>query len=168
MTPRGSGCLEQTTTDESDAILHRRFAMVIQASVQSAVSEYDVFWQLWPQLDVTGGERRLVGLEVELIGSHSTDRNHIDPACPGCHRVRCVLLDIGNRPVDQTARKSNGITHDIDSHENSILCLPALGSRSAVSVSINCFWTDTTHRTLETELLTHIKEYLAECGIHQR
>jgi hypothetical protein len=139
----------------------------LSSGMQSTVAEYDIFWQLWPQFEQAGGERRLIGLEVELIGSHTPDLNHLDLACPRCGRVRSVLLDIANRIVQQTALNF-AVIHDIDSHANSILCLPALGNRSLVSVSVNLSWTDATDRGLDTELLSAVKDCLAKCGIHQR
>jgi hypothetical protein len=45
----------------------------LNSRVQSLVTEYGVFWQFWPQFEQTHGERRLVGFEVELIGSHTSD-----------------------------------------------------------------------------------------------
>ena len=59
----------------------------LSSRVQSAVAEYGLFWQLWPQFDGTGSERRLVGLEMELIGSHTSDLNHLDPACSMCNHL---------------------------------------------------------------------------------
>ena len=68
----------------------------LNSRVQSLVTEYGVFWQFWPQFEQTHGERRLVGFEVELIGSHTSDLNHVDPACPTCRHVRSVLLAIAD------------------------------------------------------------------------
>ena len=45
-------------------------------------------------LEQIRGERRLVGYEVELIASHTSDLNHVDPTCPECRHVRSVLLEI--------------------------------------------------------------------------
>ena len=61
---------------------------VVSLALQSSVSEYAVFYELWPQFAARGGERQQLGLEVELIGSHTSDVNHIDPACPMCSRLR--------------------------------------------------------------------------------
>ncbi len=62
----------------------------------------------------------------------------------------------------------NPLTYDVDSHSNSILCLPALGNRSAVSVSANFSWSHSTGQALETRLQSEIKMFLAKRGIHQR
>jgi len=38
----------------------------------------------------------MVGFEVELIGFHTSDLNHLDPACPDCRHVRSVLFGIAD------------------------------------------------------------------------
>jgi hypothetical protein len=136
--------------------------------MQSLVAEYGVFWQFWPQLDQTNGERRLVGFEVELIGSHKSDLNHLDPACPRCRNVRAVLLAIADLVPREAIPGQYSLTYNIDSHSNSILCLPALGNRSAVSVSIHISWSRSNGHSLDTDLLTELKNFLSRCGIHQR
>ena len=142
--------------------------IALNSRVQSAVTEYGVFWQLWPQFDGTNGERRPVGLEVELIGSHSADFNHVDPTCPKCHHVRSALLGIADLMLSESVVNRNSLMYNIDSHSNSILCLPALGNRSAVSVSIYVFWNHSTGQALETDLLREIKGFLTRAGIYQR
>jgi len=140
----------------------------LSLQVQSAVSEYGIFWQLWPQFEQMGSERRLAGLEVELIGSHPSDVNHLDPSCRMCHHVRLVLLGIAYLMTKEIVGDGNPLTYDVDSHSNSILCLPALGNRSAVSVSAHFSWSHSTGQALETRLQSEIKMFLAKRGIHQR
>ena len=134
----------------------------------SVVSEYGVFWQQWPEFEQTEGERRLVGLEVELIGSHASNNNHIDPSCRMCHHVRLVLLGIAYLMVQDLRGSGKSLTYNVDSHSNSVLCLPALGNRSAVSVSINVHWRNGTSQSFETDLQSSIRNSLAKRGIHQR
>ena len=142
--------------------------LALNSRVQSLVAEYGVFWQLWPQFEQTHGERRLVGFEVELIGSHTSDLNHLDPACTACRHVRSVLVAITDAMPGETNFGRNHLTCNIESHSNSILCLPALGNRSAVSVSIYVFWNRSNGQSFETDLLSAIKAFLKGWGIHQR
>ena len=136
--------------------------------VQALVAEYGVFWQSWPQFDQTNGARRLVGLEVELIASHASGLDHVDPACPRCRNVRAVLLAIADLLHREPSPGENSLTYNIDSHSNSILCLPALGNRSAVSVSIYVSWSRVNGSAFETDLMNGIKTSLNKWGIHQR
>ncbi len=140
----------------------------LNSRVQSLVTEYGVFSQFWPQFEQTHGERRLVGFEVELIGSHTSDLNHVDPACPTCHHVRSVLLAIADLMPSELTLSRNSLTYNIDSHSNSIVCLPALGNRSAVWVSIYVFSNRTNGQSFETDLFNEVKTFLNRWGIHQR
>ena len=142
-------------------------SLTMNSQVQSA-NEYGIFWQQWPEFAQTEGERRLVGLEVELIGCHASNNNHVDPSCPTCRHVRSVLLGIAYRMVQDLGGCGNFLTYDIDSHANSILCLPALGNRSAVSVSINFHWKAVNGQSFEVDLQSKFKAFLAKHGIHQR
>ncbi len=141
---------------------------ILKSNIESLISEYGVFWQLWPQFEQTHGERYLAGFELELIGSHNSDLNHVDPACPGCRDVRTTLLAIAHLLTQELSSSKNSFTCNIDSHSDSILCLPALGNRSAVSVSICVFWSRSDGHSVEADLLAQFKTSLNKWGIHQR
>jgi hypothetical protein len=136
--------------------------------VQCAAAEYSAFWQVWPQFGQKDGEHQMIGVEVELIGSHASDFNHLDPTCSMCHRVRSALLGIAELMIRENVLGRDSLTYNIDSHSNSVVCLPALGNRSAVSVSIYIFWSHPHGQAFETTLLSAIKAFLARCSIHQR
>src|ERR1700757_2851199 len=140
----------------------------LNTRLQSLVAEYGVFWQLWPQFEQTHGERRLVGFEVELIGSHTSDLNHVDPSCPTCRHVRSVLLSIADLMPGELTLSRDFITYNIDSHSNSIVCLPALGNRSAVWVTIFFSLNRANGQSLETDLLNEVRTFLNRWGIQQR
>ena len=120
-----------------------------------------------PQVEQISGAQRLVGLEVELIGSHASDAKHLDPSCPMCQHVRSVLLDIAGL-MTKGEVDGSALWYDVDSHWNSIFCLPALGNRAAVSVSINVSWSQAAEQAFATDLLNKIKTFLDRYGIHQR
>lgn len=140
----------------------------LSPNATSVISEYGVFWQQWPEFEQTDGERRLVGLEVELIGSHTSSDNHIDPSCRMCHHVRLVLLGIADLMVQDLKASGNSLTYNVDSHWNSIVCLPALGNGAAVSVSINIRWRAAGGQGFEMDLQGKLRTFLAKHGIHQR
>jgi len=128
----------------------------LSSYVQSAVSEYALFWQLWPQFEQTNGERRLLGLEVELVGSHTSNLDHFDPACPMCHHVRSILVRIADLMIRDAVLSRYPLYYNIDSHSNSILCLPSLGSRPGVSINVS--WSRTASQKFETDLPSENQE----------
>ena len=140
----------------------------LNSQVQSLVAEYGVFWQLWPQFEQTHGERHLVGFEVELIGCHTSDLNHIDPACPSCRGVRSILLEITVLLHSNIAGTRNSFAYSVDSHANSIMCLPVLGGRAAVWVTVRLSCPRADDQSLVTDLLDRVRTVLHQWGIHQR
>lgn len=140
---------------------------VSNSPTQSAVPKYDIFWQLWPQFDTTGGEHRQRGVEVELIGSHTSNLDHVDFTCRTCHSVRSALLGIAYLVLREAVFSRDSLTYRLDSHSNSILCLPAWGNRAAVSVSIYVSWNGSNGQAFETAVLSEVKTLLASRGIHQ-
>lgn len=126
------------------------------------------FWQLWPQVEQGAGERHVIGFEVELIGCHKSEASHVDPSCRLCGRVRSELLAIAH-----AVGKENGFNRDsascrIDARSNAVLCLPALGNRSAVCVTFTISWRHAGGQAFETELLGIIKSAFSKHGLHQR
>jgi hypothetical protein len=141
---------------------------VVIADLESAVVGYGVFCELWPKFVRRDGELQKVGLEVELIGSHTPEITHIDPECLMCSRVRTLLLAVARHIIAGMTSDSQPITCSIDSHTNSILCLPAQGNRSFVWVSLNIFWSEKARPSLEADMLCDIKDSLNKLGIRQR
>jgi hypothetical protein len=143
---------------------------VAQPKVDGLLRSYAVLWQLWPQYAVINGERRQVGFELELMGSHTLDPNHLDPGCPQCHRVRSILLAIAEQLAHEVVPNGGSVTCDIDPHSASIVCVAGLGNRPCVTVSI--IVTDShvfDHATtLGDAVVSNARSYLAELGIPQR
>lgn len=140
----------------------------LSSRVQSVVEAYSIFGQLWPQFeDTEAGERRMIGLEVELIGSHPSEASHVDPSCPMCQHVRSVLLEIADL-MSEDEDHEDTFFYDIESHWNSIVSLPESENRSAVSVSIIVSWSRAPGRALETDLQKKFKTFLERYGIHQQ
>jgi hypothetical protein len=142
-----------------------------QPNLDGLLRSYAMLWQLWPQYAVLHGERRQIGFELELIGSHTLDPNHLDPGCSQCHRVRSILLAIADNLAHEVFRNDDSVTYDIDPHSASITCLPGLANRPCVTVSV--IVTDNRafeHATggLGDVVVSNAREYLAELGIPQR
>jgi hypothetical protein len=132
-----------------------------------SITEFS-FWQLWPQFEQNAGERHVIGYELELIGYHKSDPSHVDPTCPMCQDVRSELLAIAHRMVQENGFRRESMIYRIDPRSNAVLCLPALGNRSAVCVTVTIFWRRAEGQAIETELLGTLKASLSKHGLHQR
>ena len=136
-------------------------------SGQTAAHEYSIFWQCSPRYEGAGENRRLTDIDVELMGSHTSDPRHLDPDCSVCDDVRSLLLGIAHAMVDETAVHSSGCFCDIDPHASEVLRLPGSGDRSFVSVSVDVFLGNGNGQAPETDVMNAIRSFMVKSGIHQ-
>lgn len=142
-----------------------------QPKLNGLLRSYTMLWQLWPQYAVLHGERRQIGFELELIGSHTLDPNHLDPGCLQCHRVRSILLAIAENVAHEVFPNHHSVSYDIDPHSASIVCIPGLANRPCVTVSIIVTDNHVFERAtggLGDAVVSNARTYLAELGILQR
>lgn len=143
----------------------------VKLNLDEVRKQYSLFWKIWPEYVVLGSERRQVGFEVELIGSHSSDPNHIDPACTICHRVQHVLLLIAAAAVEDGHEAQDSVRHEITHDPQSVVCSPGWGNRACVTVSIHILHKrgfDQLVSQAETDFLEGIRTHLLELGLSQR
>jgi len=132
------------------------------------VREYKICCEVWPEYLLVDGERRQVGFELELLGSHSSDTYDLDPICPMCKRARAALLAIAGSIVP---RPLNAVRYEIDTHSQSIMCAPRLGNRPFVTLSIHILHKhgfDQPIDACETDCLKQIRGHLEELGVRER
>lgn len=136
--------------------------------LEELVTKYDIALQVWPIYSLLNGERIESGFELELIGSHSNDFDHLDPRCRECTRVRTALSLIAKHIVQQKLLSVHlPYSCDILDHSSSILCSSRYGNRPAVNVSINVNFQNGSIK-VEGTILSKLKKYLAEFGISEK
>jgi hypothetical protein len=138
---------------------------VLESHLEAAISEYAVFWKLWPQFSVTHGQRTLVGFEIEFIGSHTSDSAHVNRVCAVCSMVRSALLTIASAVVNKAVRGSRAVVWGIESHETPVMSRSPLRERRLVSVTINIYSRHATGRGAAEGILTDVEECLDAWGI---
>jgi hypothetical protein len=142
---------------------------VSKPNLNTTLNGYFVGCNVWPVYIPINGERRQIGFEVELVGSHSTDPHHFHPGCLECNRVRLKLLTVAETVIASlapTLRQS--VRCEIHARRASILYWPRLGNRSFVSVGIQIFHQhgfDCPIDRSEIATLNDVKESLAQLGI---
>lgn len=133
---------------------------------EDTLKGYAVFWHVWPQQAMIDGESRQVGFELEFMGSHCFDPNHLDPSCPLCHRVRSALLAfaayLGDHVLDHEP-----VMYRIDSHSASIVCSTSLANRPCVPVSINVRHQLSNSPGALGLVLDRVKQFLSHHGISE-
>lgn len=97
----------------------------------------DAFLHVWQAHAPNNGTGRESAIEVELVGSHTSDPSHLDPSCPACRRLRSELLAIAQEAVRRVASAASaGVTFDFYADPTCIVCSPGDGQRPCVTVSI--------------------------------
>ena len=108
-----------------------------QVERETTVSAIDVYMHIWPVGTRRDGARGEPPLEVELIASHTSDPNHLDPSCPECRRLRAELESMAGTVVQRVASASvSPAMFEIYTDTASIVCPPSDGQRPCVTVSI--------------------------------
>ncbi len=134
-------------------------------------TQYSLFLKIWPEYVLAGSERRQVGFEVELIGSHCSDPSHIDPACAICHRVQRLLLGIAAAVAADGRQARDSVRCEITHDPQSVVCSPGWGNRACVTVSIHILHKrgfDHLVSQAENDFLEGIRAHLLELGLPQR
>ncbi len=107
------------------------------AATAESVRSTDVFMHIWQAHGPNNGSGREPTVEVELIGSHTSNASHLDPSCPACRHLRSDLLSIAREAVQRLASTASaGITFDLYADPACIVCSPGDGQRPCVTVSI--------------------------------
>jgi hypothetical protein len=139
----------------------------VGGNLTELVRDYNICCDVRPKYVGTGGERRQVGFDLELLGSHSSDRYHLDPTCPMCERVRAALLAVTGMIVPKSGKS---VRYEIDAYSKSIMWTSTLGNRPFLTLSIrivNWQWFDQPIDRCEISPLIQIRERLVELGVRE-
>ena len=142
-------------------------AVEVRGKLAELVRNYNICCEVRPKYMGAGGTRRPVGFDLELLGSHSSDRYHLDPTCQMCELVRAALLAVTRRIVHRSGRF---VTYDINAHLNSVMWTSALGNRPFVTLSIRMLDGERFDRPVdpgEIGPLIQIRELLEELGVRE-
>ena len=130
----------------------------------------DIFLHVWPMSVPGNGVARESAVEVELIGSHTSDPSHLDPSCPACRDLRSELLSIAQTAVQQVASPESGATtFDIYADPARIVCSPGDGQRPCVTVSIYVRGrSENSAQNGSSAAVGHLTQALMAFRVHQR
>jgi len=108
-------------------------------------------------------------VEVELIGSHTADPNHLDPSCPACRRLRARMEIISRTAIEQAAQGNKETSFEVYTDPGRIVCLPTNGQRPSVSVSIY-LWvrSEGSSQDGESSSIFQVQQALASLGVRSR
>ena len=138
------------------------------AVLKELVERFQVCWQVWPEYQLVGREKRQTGFAVELYGTHELGTGHVEPGCRHCHRVFAALRVIADwiLPRDDRASKC-----EIESYNPSISYSPERGNRPDVTLTIRVLHRNGFERPVdgsEVPCLREMQQRLREIGACER
>jgi len=129
-----------------------------------------VYMHVWPLAVPKDQPRGGSALELELIGSHTSDPYHLDPSCPACTRLRGEMQAIAESVVEPLASGTHSASFEIFTDPACIVC-SSDGQRPCVTVSIYVRgMADGSQRDSDgvSTAVNAIKEGLKSIGIRER
>lgn len=134
-----------------------------------SVGVADTFLHVWPVHVPSNGVGREFAVEIELIGSHTSDPGHLDPSCPACRRLRSELLSIAQTAIRRISAITSATEFEIYADPACIVCSPHDGQRPSVTVSIyvrNSFASSAQNGFFIA--VSQLKQALTALGIRER
>ena len=100
-----------------------------EEELKNLVERFRVCWKVWPELIYIKGEKRQIGYELELSGTHEPWVEHPEPGCEHCQRVYLALRQIAEWILPKEKRPSR---YEIAPFDQSIRYTPSHGNRPDV------------------------------------
>jgi hypothetical protein len=76
------------------------------SELRELVQRFRVCWKTWPEYIYSGHERRQIGYELELAGTHEFGLSHPEPGCEHCQHVFFALRQIATYILPRQKRAS--------------------------------------------------------------
>ena len=137
-------------------------------ALRELVQRFRVCWKVWPELAYVGGEKRQIGYQLELAGTHEPGVEHPEPGCEHCQHVFAALRDIAEWIVPPATWDSQ---YDIGSYDQAIRYSVAHRNRPDIILIIRIV-----HRTgfeqpveeCQSRCLEEMEQRLTELGASRR
>ena len=104
-----------------------------EKDIKEMVERFQVCWKVWPELIYVKGEKRQIGYELELSGTHEPWVEHPEPGCERCQRVYVALRQIAEWILPKERRPSR---YEISPFDQSIRYTSAHRNRPDVQCAI--------------------------------
>lgn len=96
------------------------------ATLRELVAKHAVKYEVWPHYELSGGQRVMVGFDLELCGTHDHGHARLSPACPACEQtyedlqtLAESILPAGDRATDYEIQPFDSALHISPRHPES-------------------------------------------------
>jgi hypothetical protein len=138
------------------------------AILRNLTARHRVCWEVWPEYLMLGSQKRQVGFDLELSGTHAPGVEHPMPGCRHCREVFTALLAIAEWILPREKRPTE---YEVRPYETKLHYSQSRNNRADVSLAIKLL-----HRqeafdpvdACEERCLREIQEKLKELGACKR
>src|SRR4051812_28879184 len=67
----------------------------IVTELKQIIEKHTVRYEVWPHYEIAGGQRVIVGFDLELCGTQDHGNTHLFPGCPLCRETYTDLRRLG-------------------------------------------------------------------------
>ncbi len=103
------------------------------AILKELVRRFRVCWKVWPEDAFVGDQKRQIGYQLELAGTHEPWVEHPEPGCEHCQRIFAALRDIADWILPREERPS---TYEIGPYDQAIRYMPMRRNRPDVILTV--------------------------------
>ena len=133
------------------------------------VERYHVCWEVSPEYAFINHEKRQIGFELDLSGTHEggTGTGHPEPGCQECHQIYQALVRIAKEVLP---RENKDATYQFEPYDQGIRYSPRRGNRPEVVLRVRILHRRALEQPVDaTEFqgLEELQRRLEERGIGQ-
>ena len=132
------------------------------------VERFHVCWDVWPEYTFINHEKRQIGFELDLSGTHEGGEQHPEPGCDQCLEIYQALVRIAE---DVLPPEDEVTTCQFETYDQGIHYSPRHGNRPEVVLRIRIVHRQAFERPVEAaqvRYLENLQQRLQEWGIGQR
>ncbi|HUX10362.1 MAG TPA: hypothetical protein VMW51_06935 [Terriglobia bacterium] len=138
------------------------------SNIGELINRFQVCWDVWPEYTFINHEKRQIGFELDLAGTHEDGSEHAAPGCEKCREIYRALVQIAE-DVLPTGNKDT--THQFEPYDQGIHYSPRRGNRPEVILRIRIIHRKAFDSPVDEPQFRYLKElqqHLEERGISQR
>lgn len=136
--------------------------------LRELVGRYRVCWEVWPEYLYVQKERKQVGFQLELCGTHEPEVEHPEPGCPHCQCIFVALRAIANWILPREKRPS---IYQIGPYDQAIRYSSVRRNRPDVTLTVKILHREGFERPVdacEVRCLKEMYQGLKELGACER
>jgi len=135
--------------------------------IKDIIEHFHVCQDVWPEYTFIAHEKRQIGFELDLSGSHSGAQEHPEPGCAKCLEIYQALIQIAEEVLPPAGKDT---TYQFEPYDQSIQYSAQRGNRPEVILRIRILHRKAFERPIdaaEFQYIENLRSRLEEWGIRQ-